>query len=76
MPIYEYHCEDCNENFECLVFGSEVPECPQCKGNKIERLMSSCGFLSKGSGGEVTSKSAGTSACSGCSAASCSTCGH
>ena len=75
MPIYEYHCEQCGENFECLLFGSETPEaCPQCEGANIQRMMSACGFISKGGGGETVKKAAGTSACSGCAATSCSTC--
>jgi len=76
MPIYEYCCEDCQKNFEKLVFGSEQPDCPSCNSKKVNRLMSTCGFLSKGSGGETTGSSAGASACGGCSATSCSTCGH
>lgn len=76
MPIYEYHCEDCGQDFECLVIGSEAPECSCCKGKNIHRLLSACGFVSKGSGGETVGSSAGSSACSGCSATSCSSCGQ
>jgi len=75
MPIYEYHCEDCNRDFECLVFGKEQPDCPTCNSTSVCRLMSTCGFVSKGSGGHTVAKSAG-SACSGCAASSCSGCGH
>ena len=74
MPIYEYHCEKCNEDFECLVFGSEQPDCPSCNSTEVCRLMSACGFVSKGSSGQTVSKSAG-SACTGCKASSCSSCG-
>jgi putative FmdB family regulatory protein len=28
MPIYEYHCKNCDQDFEYLVFGSEKPNCP------------------------------------------------
>ena len=75
MPIYEYHCEKCNKDFECLVFGSEQPDCPACNSTEVCRLMSACGFISKGSGGQTVSKSAGSS-CTGCKASSCSGCGH
>ncbi len=27
MPIYEYHCEKCGQDFECLIMGSDKPEC-------------------------------------------------
>lgn len=74
MPIYEYCCQDCNEEFETLVFGDEKPDCPSCSSGNVCRQMSVCGFLSKGSGGETVSKSAG-SACGGCAAGSCAGCG-
>ena len=51
MPIYEYHCLKCNEDFECLVFGNEQPDCPACKSADVCRLMSTCGFVSKAGGG-------------------------
>ena len=77
MPIYEYHCNECNHNFEYLVFGQDAPEkCPSCDGKQFIRLMSACGFVSKGSGGETVSASAGASSCSGCSATSCASCGN
>jgi len=75
MPIYEYQCNECKDTFECLVFGKEEIICPGCQGKNVKRILSSCGFFSKGSGGETQKTSAGTSSCSGCSATSCSTCG-
>lgn len=75
MPIYEYTCEDCNTSFEYLVMGGREPEdCPTCKGKKINRLMSACGFFSKTSGGMTTASSATGSSCSGCTAGSCAGC--
>ena len=76
MPIYEYCCEDCNKSFEKLVFGAEAPNCPSCDSKKVTRLMSSCGFVSKGGAGETTRASASASSCGGCAATSCATCGH
>lgn len=76
MPIYEYHCDQCKEDFECLIIGSDEPECPACKGKNVAKMMSACGFVSKGGGGETVSSSAGASSCSGCAATSCSSCGH
>ncbi|MBC8246403.1 MAG: zinc ribbon domain-containing protein, partial [Deltaproteobacteria bacterium] len=46
MPIYEYHCEKCNEDFEYIVFGKEKPCCPSCNSKKVCKQMSVCGFLS------------------------------
>ena len=76
MPIYEFHCEKCNQDFEQLLLGSDKPQCPKCEGRDVYRLMSACGFVSKGSGGQPTKMAAGTSGCSGCSSGSCSSCGH
>lgn len=41
MPIYEYHCADCDRSFETIVRPGEVErECPTCHGPNIEREMS------------------------------------
>ena len=76
MPIYEYHCEKCSHEFEYLVFGSEKPGCPSCNSKKVNKMMSACGFVSKGGGGETVSSSAGASGCSGCASSNCAGCGH
>ena len=70
MPIYEYKCLKCNEQFEALVLGGDNVSCPRCKGDKLERLMSAFRFKS---GGNFT-PSTGTSSCSGCTSTNCSTC--
>lgn len=77
MPIYEYHCDNCDRDFEYLVFGKKKPEgCTTCGSKKVNKLMSACGFISKGSSGETVGASASGSSCGGCSAASCAGCGH
>ncbi len=75
MPIFEYRCEECGETFEYLVMGAAEPQCPCCCSPKVCKLMSACGFTSKG-GGETVRRSAGASSCGGCSASSCAGCGH
>jgi putative FmdB family regulatory protein len=40
MPIYEYRCSACDLDFELLVRGEVRPECPFCRGVKLERLLS------------------------------------
>lgn len=79
MPIYEYHCDICDKTFESLVLGNETPGCPFCNNENVKRIMSACGFVSKGSagpGGETvtTSKSAGSSPCAGCTSTNCGSC--
>ncbi|SPD73862.1 putative regulatory protein (CxxC_CxxC_SSSS) [uncultured Desulfobacterium sp.] len=77
MPIYEYRCLDCNEDFEALVFGSrDKVTCPRCNGDNLSRLMSSFGFKS-GGGSDVTEgygASSSSSGCASCAGGNCSTC--
>jgi putative FmdB family regulatory protein len=40
MPIYEYTCDDCGEEFELLIRGSEKPSCPSCAGERLTKAMS------------------------------------
>jgi putative FmdB family regulatory protein len=71
MPIYEFRCNQCQNEFEKLVLNSsEKIVCPQCKSKKVQRMMSAFAFSS---GGKF--KSTASSSCGGCSATSCSTCG-
>lgn len=74
MPIYEYKCKKCGSQFEKLVFGGEKPDCPDCQSNNVCKLMSACGFVSKGEGGQTVSSS--SSSCGGCTAGSCAGCGQ
>ena len=52
MPIYEYHCESCDQEFEKLVrpSGDEPSQCPNCESESITRLISNTNFKLKGSG--------------------------
>jgi putative FmdB family regulatory protein len=40
MPIYEYNCSDCGHQFESLVRSNDVPQCPNCQSNHLEKLLS------------------------------------
>ena len=41
MPIFEYRCSACGDEFEHLVLDSSpVPGCPSCGSEDIEKLMS------------------------------------
>jgi putative FmdB family regulatory protein len=40
MPIYEYKCKGCGNQFEALVRKADVPECPSCKSTDLDRLLS------------------------------------
>ncbi len=51
MPMYEYHCTECNHQFELRQKFSDPPatECPQCNG-KVEKMISQSAFSLKGAG--------------------------
>lgn len=62
MPIYEYHCSDCDHDFDKLVRFSDPnlnsPECPDCHSeNTLKRLSTVAAF---------TRAAAGTAADSSC----------
>lgn len=43
MPIYEYRCRSCEEEFQTLIMKNEEEEsltCPACGGRDISRLIS------------------------------------
>ena len=41
MPIYEYRCDPCAEEFEELVRGPDAPvACPSCGSADVDRLLS------------------------------------
>lgn len=71
MPIYEYKCDTCQDDFEKLVFGKDEVVCPKC-GGQVERLMSACSF--KSAAGDFRTSGTGKSNCSGCASTSCATC--
>ncbi|HLC27499.1 MAG TPA: zinc ribbon domain-containing protein [bacterium] len=49
MPIYEYRCRSCENDFETLVMNSRaVVSCPGCGGHELERKLSIFGFQSSG----------------------------
>lgn len=40
MPLYDYRCTACGQQFELLVRSSTVPACPHCAATALERLVS------------------------------------
>ncbi len=40
MPLFEYRCLSCDNQFELLIRGSAVPVCPSCGATTLERLIS------------------------------------
>ncbi len=56
MPIYEYKCDACNHKFENIQkFSDKLLEtCPECKENKLRKLVSAAAFRLKGTGWYAT----------------------
>jgi len=43
MPLYEYHCLECGENFDKIVLFSEIaslPDCPACHSTRTQKNIS------------------------------------
>ena len=68
MPIYEYRCNACSEEFEKLVFGNKDVDCPKCSSLDVKKKMSTFGMSG------VEKPSAGSSGCTSCSKGTCSSC--
>lgn len=70
MPIYEYQCQDCGNEFEELVLNraTEPQTCPQCGKGEITRLASTFGMVGDTRRGTMSS-------CSGCKSNNCASCG-
>jgi putative FmdB family regulatory protein len=40
MPIYEYACSACGQEFETLVRNGATPECPSCHSTDLAKKLS------------------------------------
>lgn len=40
MPIYEFTCSNCENEFELLMRDGDLPACPGCGGDSLNRLLS------------------------------------
>lgn len=56
MPIYEYQCTNCHQQFDLMQKINDAPikQCPHCFKNTATRLISAAGFQLKGSGWYAT----------------------
>lgn len=62
MPIYEYQCEDCESEVEVFFLSfsdasEETPKCPECGGQKLERIISSVAVVKENAATQSESKS-------------------
>jgi putative FmdB family regulatory protein len=65
MPIYEYECNDCGEEFEKLMRFSDpninTPECPGCKSRHTHRRISRVASFGNTGSGSSSGSSCGSS---------------
>jgi len=53
MPIYEYRCEACGENFDLFVRSltqQKEPKCPHCGSTNVKKAISLFGVGGAGAG--------------------------
>jgi putative FmdB family regulatory protein len=63
MPLYEYVCKACGQEFEKMVRITEadtLPECPTCQSRRTQKRLST--FATRGSS-QSGSSTAGASSC-------------
>jgi len=48
MPIFEYICQECEHEFEALVFGRDKAACPKCHSKKLAPQLSVFAVSAKG----------------------------
>jgi len=74
MPIYEYVCLDCKEEYEILRAFNESDQpmdCDECGGENVKRKLS---VAYAHSGGSSVNGVSGGGGCSSCAGGNCSTC--
>jgi putative FmdB family regulatory protein len=83
MPIYEFHCEKCDSDFEQLFRSMDAEakaRCPRCGAARTRRKLSLFGMSVGSSRGEapghreLASGPAGRASCSSCARSSCAGC--
>jgi len=65
MPLYEYRCEKCGQEFEKMLRfdqSDELPVCPVCQSDDTRKRISA--FSSRGSGGAFSTSTPASSSCS------------
>jgi putative FmdB family regulatory protein len=76
MPIYEYVCKSCKQEFEIIrpMSQKDAPlECEKCGSKKVKRKLSV--FSARNESGSVAGTSGGCD-CGSCSGGNCNSCGH
>ncbi len=71
MPIFRFHCNRCQADFELLLSRSDAAgKCPECGSDDLTRALNRVAVRS---GGSTSGTSSGS--CGGCSGGCCGRCG-
>ena len=72
MPLYEYRCGDCGQQFEALVPAgrADTETCPDC-GSRVRRLLSLVAAPVRGGDGAAMPVAGGTGGCCGGACGNC-----
>lgn len=77
MPLFEFSCDKCGQEFEELVYDEKAPQCPNCGANETHKLVSLCARISKDGGATpFPIPSTGRGGCGSCSGGNCGSCGR
>jgi len=79
MPIYEYHCCDCQAEFSRLrsMSAADAPlECQVCQGGHVQRKLSRIAAVHKSGNGDAGGSGGSSGGCASCGSHNCATCGH
>jgi putative FmdB family regulatory protein len=71
MPIFEYVCEDCEQNFEALIIHHEDVKCPGCNSAHLSKQYSRFGMGKGASNGAGESLPLYKGGGCGCTPSSC-----
>lgn len=63
MPIFEYICQECQHEFETLVFGRDKAKCPQCQSKKLSPQLSVFAVAAKAPTGAASPTAGGCGSC-------------
>jgi putative FmdB family regulatory protein len=62
MPIFEYVCRDCHQEFEAIVSAGRPAHCPACESDDLEKQLSVFAVSTK-SGGSPAPAMGGCGTC-------------